>query len=64
MLHITDTAANITHDINDETTIEEILYALKFLRNERKRCNERNKKRYVPTGNKRGRPKKDSVLPD
>lgn len=63
MLDIIDTTTNKIHVMDDGTTVDDILFALKFLRNERKRCNERNKKRYIPTGNKRGRPRKESVDP-
>jgi len=60
-IEIKNTVNNELTTLNDGTTIEEILYALKWLRHERERKRAFSKKTYVPNGKPRGRPRK--ILP-
>jgi hypothetical protein len=59
MIRIHDTLADKIEVLDDGTTISDIIFALGWVRKERARSRakaSKNKKVYVPTGNKPGRP--------
>ena len=63
-LDIIDTASNRIHIIEGKT-IEDIIYALDYIEKERARHRVNNQKRIrPPTGNPRGRPRKNSPAPE
>jgi hypothetical protein len=63
-IDIIDTVSNRIHIIEGKT-IEDIIYALDYIEKERARHRVNNQKRIrPPTGNPRGRPRKNSPEPE
>lgn len=59
-IDIIDTANNQIQVLDDGTTIADIIYALNYIERERARHRVNNKMRvHKPTGNPRGRPRKN-----
>ena len=64
-IDIIDTVSNQIHIFDDGTTIADIIYALDYLHKERARHRAKNAKRIrPPTGNPRGRPRKNPPAPE
>ena len=64
-IDIIDTGNNEIHILNNGTTVADIFYALEFLEKERARHRLKNSKRIrPPTGKPRGRPRKNTPVPE
>lgn len=56
MIKIHDTVADTIEVLDDGTTVADIIHALGWVKKERARSRAKAQNRYVPTGNRPGRP--------